>query len=438
MKLITADTMMPVSSAEAATEGTSARNRLRAGPLKILMIFQSAPLPPPRNLGGAQRNYPFLRENLKRHDISVISFGTPEEENIFRHHFGDICKHIRFVDRRRPRILNGLEKVWLVMTGRSTFNQIYRRKLQKCIDELAGEEQFDLVHGCIPFFGRYRLPKNVPLLGDLHNVEHDLLYKTYLETTNIFMRIFAFLAYKLGKRFEIAQCKKFDILTTATLNDLQTFRKDLPGKPMYVVQNGVGPEFFEAINIKREAKAMVFVGFFSYYPNVHAMHHFFDKIFPLVLAREPDAKLYIVGAYPPRDIQARASHNVVVTGFVEDVRPFFARAQVFIIPLLIGSGIRGKALEAMAMKIPIVSTTMACGGINLKHGESAMFADTPEAFADAIVYLFNNGGERQRLVENAYSVAMKEHNWETKGLELDSVYRTLVSQRVDSEARERH
>jgi polysaccharide biosynthesis protein PslH len=398
--------------------------------MKILMIFQSAPLPPPRNLGGAQRNYPFLRENLKRHDVSVISFGTSEEESIFRHHFGGTCKHIMFVDRRRPRLLNGLEKLWLVMTGRSTFNQIYRRKLQKCIDELAATERFDLVHSCIPFFGRYRLPKNVPLLSDLHNVEYDLLHKTYLETTNIFMRMFAFLAYKLGKRFEIRQCKKFDVLTTATLNDLQTFRKDLPDKPMYVVQNGVGSEFFEVLDIKPEAKTMVFVGFFSYYPNVHAVRYFFEKIFPLVLAREPDAKLYVVGAYPPKDIQDRASDRVVVTGFVEDVRPFFAMSQVFIIPLLIGSGIRGKALEAMAMRIPIVSTTMACGGINLKHNESALFADTPEAFAEAIIHLFNNEAERRRLVQNAYSVVVQEHNWEKKGLELERVYKTLMSQSI--------
>jgi glycosyltransferase involved in cell wall biosynthesis len=97
-----------------------------------------------------------------------------------------------------------------------------------------------------------------------------------------------------------------------------------------------------------------------------------------------------VGKSPTRQLRARASENVIVTGFVDDVRPYMARAQVFVIPLLAGGGIRGKALEAMAMKRPIVTTTIGVEGIHLRHEESALFADTPDAFAKAVVRLFRD------------------------------------------------
>ncbi len=112
----------------------------------------------------------------------------------------------------------------------------------------------------------------------------------------------------------------------------------------------------------------------------------------------------------------------MVTGFVEDVRPYMARSEVFVIPLLIGGGIRGKALEAMAMKIPIVTTSIGCESILLKHEESALFADTPVEFADAVLRLFNDELLRKRLSERAYQTVIEQYNWITKGEDLHRVY----------------
>jgi glycosyltransferase involved in cell wall biosynthesis len=390
------------------------------------MLAQSAPLPPPLDMGGAKRNFPFFRENLKRHEVSLIAFGSPDEEKLFRDQFGNKCAHIEFIDRRRPRIVNGLEKVWMFLTGRSSLNQIYRRKFQKAIDRLVSRERFDLIHCCVPTFGTYRLPAGIPVISDTHNVEHAIFHRAYKESKNILLKAMFFVEYVNGKRFELNQCKKFDAMIATTEFDKQAFLKELPEKKIYVIPNGVDNSFFEKLDVPKEQKSIVFVGVLNWYANIHALEYFLEKIFPRILAVEPKAKLYIVGAYPPRKIIDLASENIIVTGFVKDVREHAARCEVFVIPILIGSGIRGKALEAMAMKIPMVSTTLGCTGLHLQHNESVLFADTPEEFADAVVHLLRHPEEGRRLAENAFGIVKQNHDWEKKGLELDHVYHSVA------------
>lgn len=390
------------------------------------MIFPYAPLPPPFDLGGTKRNLPFLQENIKRHEISVLSYGTREEEDRCKENIGSACKSIRFVDRRRPRILNGLEQLWLLATGRSTFRQMYRSKMQRQIDETVSVERFDLIHCCTQLLGYFRTPKNIPIISDTHEVTYDLLYRTYKNTHNLVWKVINYLGYRFGKREEIKLCKRFDAIIATTTRDYEIFRRDLPDQDIFVINNGVDPGFIAFKQVEPEPRTMVFTGKMSFYPNNHGILYFIDEVLLLILSEVPDARLFVVGTSPSRELRKRASPQVEVTGFVEDVRPYIARSEVFIIPLLIGGGIRGKALEAMAMKKPIVTTSVGCEGINLKHEDSALFADTPRDFSAAVLRLFRDGDLRSRLAEKAYANIINGYNWKAKGKELDRVYQEVV------------
>jgi glycosyltransferase involved in cell wall biosynthesis len=215
-------------------------------------------------------------------------------------------------------------------------------------------------------------------------------------------------------------------MVTTTEPDRELFRKDLPDQRIVVVQNGAGHSFFEQLAVPSEPDTMTFTGLFTHLPNSEGILHFLKEIFPRVRKEIPSAKVYVVGKDPTPAIVAKASDNVVVTGFVDDVRPYMARSQVFIIPLLAGGGIRGKALEAMAMKCPIVTTTIGVEGIHLKHEESALFADTPEQFAQAIVRLLRDPSLRRRLADRAYAIARERYEWAAKGRELDAALRAVA------------
>jgi len=394
--------------------------------MKILMLFPYAPQPPPMDLGGTKRNLPFLLELVKYHDVFVLAYGTPEEERLFCNSYGDVCAEIRFVNRKRPRIFSALQKFWLLGTGRSSFRMLYRPAMQQAINQMVAERHIELIHCCVQMFGYFTFPANIPVTSDTHEVKYDLLRRTAENTRNLFWKILLSLTWKLDRREEIELCQKFDLLLTTTERDYQVFRKDLPDQKMAVVQNGAGTTFFENIDVKPEPLTMVFTGLFTHLPNSDGMIWFLDKIFPIIQGLEPQARIYIVGKNPPRQLLARASASVIVTGFVTDVRPYMARAQVFVIPLLAGGGIRGKALEAMAMKRPIVTTTIGVEGIHLRDEESVLFADTPDAFAKAVARLFRDPALRERLADNAFATVQRSYNWEAKGKELDGLLRSVA------------
>jgi glycosyltransferase involved in cell wall biosynthesis len=210
---------------------------------------------------------------------------------------------------------------------------------------------------------------------------------------------------------------------------LNLFKQDMPEQNMTVIQNGAGEGFFEDLGIEPEPFTMVFTGLFTHLPNSQGMVWFLRKVFPRILEEAPEARIYVVGKSPTRELLAMASESVIVTGFVEDVRPYMARSQVFVVPLLAGGGIRGKALEAMAMRKPIVTTTVGVEGIHLRDQESALFADTPGTFAKAVIRMFRDSDLRERIARNAFVTAQQHYKWAAKGRELDRALCSVVETR---------
>ncbi len=396
--------------------------------MKLLMLFPYAPLPPPLDISGTKRNLPFLLELVKYHRVSVLSYGTPGQEELFRKAYGALCQEVRFVNRARPLLLNVFELLSLLATGRSSFSRIYRPAMQQAIWEMTAAGRYDLLHCCEHAFGFFKFPAGIPVTAHTHDVMYELARQSARTTRNFFWSTLAYLDYRFGKREERACCAKFDLLIAPTEKDRRLLSEGFPEEKIVVIENGVGASFFEDVGLAPEPFSMVFTGLFTHLPNRQGMLYFLDRIFPLILAEVPQARVYVVGKDPPRALRSRASENVVVTGFVPDVRPFVARSQVFIIPLLAGSGIRGKALEAMAMRRPIVTTTVGVEGIHLLHEESALFADTPQDFARAVIRLFRDTTLRKRISEAAFATVLKEYAWEDKGKSLARVLRHVVGE----------
>lgn len=397
--------------------------------LRVLMMFLDPPSPPPMNLSTSKRNVPFFLENLKRHRVSVLALGSKEEEDRFRRAYGDVCDYIKFINIRGTKVFRLLRHLWLLLTGTSQSKcRVYGKKMQRELDTLVSTREFDVIHCTSSLMGYYDFPEHIPVVGDSHNVEFDLMERILATTREPFMKVYSWVEAKRMKRDELRGCRKFQAMLATTGRDRQVWNRALPDMEVNVIENGVEEMFFEPLSDDElEPASMVFVGKLDYYPNHHGMKYFIDEIFPLILSRKPGAKVYVVGANPMKDVLARSSDHVVVTGFVDDIRPYVARSKVFIIPLLMGGGIRGKALEAMAMRRPIVSTTVGIEGISLLDKESALIADTPGAFASAVVRLIDSPEERKYLVDNAFKTVTKRYDWTVKGEQLNEVYQDVVN-----------
>jgi len=194
---------------------------------------------------------------------------------------------------------------------------------------------------------------------------------------------------------------------------------------------GIATASYEFEPDGREPHSMLFLGSFRHLPNIEALDWFTKKVLPRVIERSPDARLVIVGAEPPpKHSLPDYGPAIELRGFVEDVREPLSRYAVFVCPILSGSGMRVKLLEAFAAGIPVVSTRVGAEGLTAKDGDICALADTPEAFAGKIVELFVDAAKARAMAERAREqvVATRDMRVLTRRL-LESYETTLKTKR---------
>ncbi|MDP4282525.1 MAG: glycosyltransferase, partial [Bacteroidota bacterium] len=157
---------------------------------------------------------------------------------------------------------------------------------------------------------------------------------------------------------------------------------------------------------------LVFTGNMGYPPNINAAEFLVNKILPLVLKNKPETNLLIAGASPNLRVSVLKSPHVEVTGWVPDMRECYARARIFIAPMLLGTGLQNKLLEAMAMKIPCITSPLANQALKAKEGEQILIANSNEEFAKAILRLLDDPVLSQKIAANGYDYITRNFSWE--------------------------
>ena len=194
---------------------------------------------------------------------------------------------------------------------------------------------------------------------------------------------------------------------------------------VHVVPNGVDPAYFMPSSGATDAGALLFTGRMSYGPNAEAATFFAREALPIVRGECPNARFHIVGAAPPPEVLNLASDSVAVHGRVDDVRPFFAQAEVVVAPIRSGGGTRLKVLEAAASAKAIVSTPLGVEGLAFEHNRDLLVAGTVEEFAAATVSLLRDADRRRRLGANALA-ASRLYQWAAIGERL----RRILADRI--------
>lgn len=318
-------------------------------------------------------------------------------------------------------------QILALSTGHSFYHLwVKSPEMQFEVDRLLAENEYHVVQSEFSIMGFFHLKTSAVKVLDVHDVEHDKIRRMWLNTRSPIRRFHYQREYMKFLREEMQVCNRQDALLVTSARDKEILNAEVPQVPKFVVPNGVDMTYFHPSHLVPEPASLVFTGLMSYVPNHDGMLYFLDKIFPLVLREVPHARVYIVGGQPRRKLVKRASHNVVVTGYVEDVRPYVWRSSVFVVPLRMGGGTRLKIFEAMAMKKPVVTTSIGCEGIDVRNEESALIADEPQAFAQAIVQLIQSADLRQRLVENGYELVKSEYEWSVIGQRVGEVYQSLL------------
>jgi len=402
---------------------------------RILILTPQFPFPP--NQGTTIRNYNLIVGLAHRHQVHLLSFGDPAQRADTPLH--ELCRSVqvvrpprRFMSRRlRGLFLSRLPDMAQRLPS-AEFSAALATILQAEHPDILEVEGIELARYLLEAAAARSENRAQPgplLVFDDHNAEYVLQQRAF--ETDARSRhprawvgaAYSFVQWRRLRRYERQACLAADHVVSVSDVDAQALRALVPGLEPSVVPNGVDIPFYTqpvaplsalagVASGDLERPSLVFTGKMDFRPNVDAVLWFVQEALPLVQHAVPDILFWVVGKDPHPRLAAAAAHPAVrLTGWVEDVRPYIAAAQVYVIPLRIGGGTRLKVLEAMAMGKAIVSTSLGCEGFDLTPGHDLLVADTPAEFASAVCQLLREPEIAQSLGDAARTFAASRYDW---------------------------
>ncbi len=384
--------------------------------MKILHVVPY--IPALNSNGGAWRMFSILKGLADRgHEVSVLSFANTESEVELALPLRDFCHQVEVIVRRPSYgIRNYLTRGFLD-------NDFYSTEFRDTLLEMLDRTDYDVVH-----YKYYQMSPYIQKSSRKAIVFSDLESPFLVGDRN--RMDFGFGNFMLKSQL-LARTQRVlniaDQFISVTDNDAEALKKEFVGAQPVVVNTGINLDFFRPNKKVGDPKKLIFVGYFLHPPNVDAMCNFVRNILPIVWEKEPDIELSIVGKDPTSEVLALRSKRVHVTGFVPDIRPLMKDAGIFIVPIRVGAGFRGKILEAWAMGLPVVSTTIAADGFVLRPNDNIVIADTSIDFANAIVTLVNDKALREKVGLQGRQTAEQLYGWDSKIKLLESIYDEALS-----------
>ncbi len=223
-------------------------------------------------------------------------------------------------------------------------------------------------------------------------------------------------------RYEAQHAPRFDCVSLLSQADILDYKALLKGVSFEQVQYGIDTNYFQPDkSIDRSPGMIVISGNMGYAPNVDAVKYFCREIFPLILAEEPNAHLWLVGVRPTSEIKRLGDgKSITVTGYVDDVRHYLRRAMVSVCPIRLSVGIQTKVLEALAVGTPVITTTAGNRGVGGKPGIDLCVADTAPEISDHVVS-FLRGRNWNNFSKNGRDFVLNNFQWKKSAGQLEGI-----------------
>ncbi|NOZ65860.1 MAG: TIGR03087 family PEP-CTERM/XrtA system glycosyltransferase [Alphaproteobacteria bacterium] len=378
--------------------------------MEILFLSHRFPYPPTR--GDKIRSFNMVKHlHEAGHKVTVASLARTAEEAADCQGIRDYCDDYVICEVRNPvqAVRMGLR---LLTSEPSSMGFFYSSKLQKEVNRLLSEKNFDLIVVFSSTAAQYvSHVTDIPKFLDFCDMDSQkwLAYSAFKKWP-------ISMGYRLegGKleREEKKICHQFDLCSCATDFEVDTLDGYGTGVASAFFPNGVDFDFFTPGEGDYPRHSISFVGRMDYFPNEECVLSFCEQIFPQLQAKYPDVTFTVIGACPPSNIMAlNDMPGVTVTGTVDDIRTYVRNSAVMVTPLEIARGTQNKILEGMAMGVPVISSRTAARGVDAVVGEHILAATTPDEYVAHISRLFDDEGERDRLAKAGRERVTTHHNW---------------------------
>lgn len=403
--------------------------------MNVLFLSQIVPYPP--HGGVLQRGYNIIRELGGRANVHLLAFVHPDvlptsqaiDES--RAALGAFCQQIDYFPlwpkRSAAHRAAGLAASAL---SHQPFSAVAHRSAAfgASVRSAMAATRFDVLHVDTIALSQFVEPRStVPAVLTHHNIESILMERRAQVEPGAAARLF--LAREARKLAEyerrIAPTVAVNIVVSAT--DQAALCERVPGVRTAIVRNGVDIAYFQPSDTP-EQHALIYTGGMNMFANKDAVLYFLDQVWPAIRASVPDVRFFAVGQDPPPELAAIATRDssVVMTGYVDDIRPYVRQAAVYVVPLRVGGGTRLKVLDAMASGKALVSTSIGCEGIDVVPGVHLLTADTPETFAAETVALLHDQSRRRVLGAAARQLVEDKYAWRVVGDQLMTTYAAAI------------
>jgi sugar transferase (PEP-CTERM/EpsH1 system associated) len=404
--------------------------------VNILYLAHRIPYPP--NKGEKIRAFHQIRYLSKEHSLHLACLIDEKEDIQHIKALEQFCASIDVVYREKATA-RALAAFALFTNKPLSVASFYSRELARKITQRLQSEQIDLIFAFSSPMAEYvRHASGVPKVMDFVDVDSEK-WKLYAEYHRFpFSWLYRIEGERLAK-YEEEIAKGFDRSLFVSEKEASLFRDRVSDQPISVIPLGVDLDFFVPWQDRPPQvvpPVIIFIGMMDYFPNVDAVEYFCREIFPLVRSTVPQVQFYIVGRAPTQAVLALGRQpQVTITGSVPDVRPYLGQAAIAVAPFRIARGVQSKILEAMAMGVPVVGTSLAFQGIEATEGNGIRKADDPVGFAQEVLPFLRDSQYRLQCSLQARQYVQQHHRWQDHGACLNSLLREVVEESASRSAR---
>ncbi len=397
--------------------------------MNILFICPRLPYPPIK--GDIHRTFYQIKELSKKHRITLITYGEVNSDDKASEKLRSFCEDLVIINRTKFSIsINLFNGLFTSLPMQCAYYQ--SGEMKDAIDRAIVSKKYDIVHiqltRMAPFISQAKIRSaGVPVVLDFidtlsMNMEKRLHRELFI------LKPFVFYEWAKIMGYENSLADVFDrgLITSPVDRDRLPYRDKVD-----VLPSGVDLEKFQFSPItKREPMTIISTGNLNYFPNIDAILFFIRRIYPAIKKSIPQVKLRIVGYSPPAVIRKLAvgNNDIEVIGSVDNMSDHLGRATVAVCPMLSGSGIKIKVLEALATGTPTVAMSMATQAIEVTPDKDIIIRDTPDDFAHAVIDLIHNPAQRESLGINGRKLIENKYSWPVIVQKLETIYQKTINQ----------
>ncbi len=400
--------------------------------MKLLQIAPMVPFPP--DDGGRVGIFNITKQFLL-HGIDV-HFAAPEANRNDDFAFSKIVPvHLLAIDSRNS--YSGIAKN---LFSSVPYNIEKYHSSPACHDlvSLCTDIKFDAVHVDSLHMAKYGIELkrrfSIPIVLREHNFESEIMRRYRDHSRNPAVRTFASLQHKKITQYEAATIAEFDMVLPITKDDERKLRILSPQYRSTIIPAGVDTSSVRYCD-NHAQENILFLMNYEWFANRDSLDYYVSVILPAIHALRPGVTTVLVGKGTQKFIPNAGSELIRVCGFVKDINDISALGSVAVVPLRIGSGMRVKILELMAMGRVVVTTSLGAEGIDAEHGKHLLVSDDPNEFAAMVVKFLDSKQDSLRIGKNARAFIEEHYSWNSIGDRLAGVYQSLMSRaQLPSEA----